>query len=74
MHLTLENGINKAAYAFALATLEAGNYAPMAANFVASMVPPLAVGLAMIIAKEEIYRRRKKRNSRMYHWRLCNDF
>lgn len=45
--------VNKAAYAFALATLEAGNYAPMAANFVASMVPPLAVGLAMIIAKKK---------------------
>ena len=45
--------VNKAAYAFALATMEAGNYAPMAANFVASMVPPLAIGLAMIIAKKK---------------------
>ena len=45
--------VNKAAYAFALATMEAGNYAPMAANFIASMVPPLAIGLAMIIAKNK---------------------
>lgn len=45
--------VNKAAYAFALATMEAGNYAPMAANFVASMVPPLAIGIAMIIAKKK---------------------
>lgn len=45
--------VNKAAYAFALATMEAGNYAPMAANFVASMVPPLAIGAAMIIAKKK---------------------
>lgn len=45
--------VNKAAYAFALATMEAGNYAPMAANFVASMVPPLAIGLAMLIAKKK---------------------
>lgn len=45
--------VNKAAYAFALATFEAGNYAPMAANFVASMVPPLAIGVAMIIAKNK---------------------
>lgn len=45
--------VNKAAYAFALATLEAGNYAPMAANFAASMVPPLAMGLAMLLAKQK---------------------
>ncbi len=45
--------VNKAAYAFALATMEAGNYAPMAANFVASMVPPLAIGIAMLVAKKK---------------------
>jgi len=45
--------VNKAAYAFALAAMEAGNYAPMAANFVASMTPPLAIGLAMLIAKKK---------------------
>jgi len=45
--------VNKAAYAFALAAFEAGNYAPMAANFVASMSPPLAVGIAMLIAKNK---------------------
>jgi len=45
--------VNKAAYAFALATMEAGNYAPMAANFVASMAPPLAIGIAMLIAKKK---------------------
>jgi len=45
--------VNKAAYAFALATMEAGNYAPMAANFVASMVPPLAIGIAMLMAKKK---------------------
>lgn len=45
--------INKAAYAFALAAMAAGNNAPMAANFVASMTPPLAIGIAMIIAKKK---------------------
>ena len=45
--------VNKAAYAFACATLEAGNYAPMAANFVASMAPPLAIAVAMCIAKKK---------------------
>lgn len=45
--------VNKAAYAFALAAMEAGNYAPMAANFVASMVPPLAIGIAMLVVKKK---------------------
>lgn len=45
--------VNKAAYAFALATMEAGNYAPMAANFAASMTPPLALGIAMLVAKNK---------------------
>jgi len=45
--------VNKAAYAFALATMEAGNYAPMAANFVASMAPPLAIGIAMLVVKKK---------------------
>lgn len=51
--------VNKAAYAFACACLEAGNYAPMAANFIASMVPPLAIGVAMIIAKKKFTKTEK---------------
>ena len=45
--------VNKAAYAFALAALEAGNAAPMSANFVASMVPPMGLAIAMLIAKNK---------------------
>lgn len=45
--------VNKAAYAFALATMAAGNNAPMAANFIASMTPPLSLGIAMLIAKKK---------------------
>lgn len=45
--------VNKAAYAFALAAFEAGNYAPMAANFVASMIPAFSIGIAMLIAKNK---------------------
>lgn len=45
--------INKAAYAFALAAMAAGNNGPMAANFVASMTPPLSIGLAMLLAKHK---------------------
>ena len=44
---------NKVAYAFALACMETGNYAPMAANFVACCAPPLAVALAMLIVPKK---------------------
>ena len=44
---------NKVAYAFALACMETGNYAPMAANFVACCAPPLAMALAMLIAPKK---------------------
>ncbi|HEY0187814.1 MAG TPA: PTS fructose transporter subunit IIC [Cellulomonas sp.] len=48
--------VNKAAYAFALAAADAGNWAPMAANFVASMAPPLGIGLAILIARRKFTR------------------
>lgn len=44
---------NKVAYAFALACMETGNYAPMAANFVACCAPPLAMGVAMLVAPKK---------------------
>lgn len=44
--------VNKAAYAFALAATDAGNWSPMAANFIASMAPPLGIGLAILIARK----------------------
>lgn len=44
--------INKAAYAFALAATEAGNWAPMAANFIGSMAPPLGIGFAILLARK----------------------
>lgn len=42
--------VNKAAYAFALAAGGNGNWAPMAANFIASMSPPLGLGIATLLA------------------------
>ena len=44
---------NKVAYAFALAAMDAGNYMPMAANFVGSMTPPLGIAIAVLIAKNK---------------------
>lgn len=44
---------NKVAYAFALAAMDTGNFMPMAANFVGSMVPPLGIAIAILIAKKK---------------------
>jgi fructose PTS system EIIBC or EIIC component len=43
--------VNKAAYAFAIAGLAGGAYAPMAAVMAAGMTPPLALALATIIRR-----------------------
>lgn len=43
--------VNKAAYFFALGVAETGNWGPMAANFVASMSPPMGVAIAIWLAK-----------------------
>jgi PTS system, fructose subfamily, IIC component len=45
--------VNKAAYAFALAASATGNWTPLAACFIASMAPPFAMALAMLIAKKK---------------------
>lgn len=44
--------VNKVAYAFALAAMDAENYAPMAANFIGSMTPPLGIALAIILSNQ----------------------
>lgn len=45
--------MNKAAYAFGVGLLSTQTYAPMAAIMAAGMVPPLALGLATIIARRK---------------------
>lgn len=42
--------VNKAAYAFGVGLLSARSYGPMAAIMAAGMVPPLALGLATLVA------------------------
>lgn len=44
--------VNKAAYAFALASAEVDNWGPMAANFIASMSPPAGIALALYLFKD----------------------
>ena len=43
--------INKVAYTFGLAALEAGQFAPMGAVMAAGMTPPLGLALATVLAK-----------------------
>ena len=45
--------VNKAAYAFGVGLLSTQPYAPMAAIMAAGMVPPLAMGLATIVARRK---------------------
>src|SRR5471030_1304244 len=46
--------VNKAAYAFGVALLSSSVYAPMAAIMAAGMVPPLAMGLATLLARNKV--------------------
>ena len=45
--------VNKVAYAFGVGLLSSQTYAPMAAIMAAGMVPPLAMGLATLIARKK---------------------
>ncbi|ALB63358.1 PTS system, fructose-specific IIB component / PTS system, fructose-specific IIC component [Cronobacter condimenti 1330] len=45
--------VNKAAYAFGVGLLSSQVYAPMAAIMAAGMVPPLAMGLATLVARRK---------------------
>lgn len=51
--------LNKASYAFALAAAAAGNWVPMSTAFVAAMVPPLALAIAILI-KPKMYNETEK--------------
>lgn len=45
--------VNKVAYAFGVGLLSSKTYAPMAAIMAAGMVPPLAMGLATLLARKK---------------------
>lgn len=45
--------VNKAAYAFGVGLLSTQTYGPMAAIMAAGMVPPLAMGLATLVARRK---------------------
>ncbi len=53
MAIDMGGPINKAAYVFGVASLEAGAFEVMAAVMAGGMVPPLAIGLATTFAKQK---------------------
>lgn len=51
MAIDMGGPINKAAYAFGIAMIEAGNYGPHAAIMAGGMVPPLGIAIATTLFK-----------------------
>ncbi len=52
--------VNKAAYAFGVGLLSTQTYAPMAAIMAAGMVPPLAMGIATLVARNKFDKGQRK--------------
>ncbi|RWZ54959.1 PTS fructose transporter subunit IIA [Halobacillus fulvus] len=53
MAVDMGGPVNKAAYTFGIAALDAGNYTFIAAAMAGGMVPPLAMGLATVLFKNK---------------------
>ncbi len=60
--------VNKAAYAFGVGLLSTQTYAPMAAIMAAGMVPPLAMGIATLVARNKFDKGSGKGQSRAGSW------
>ncbi|KGP72015.1 PTS fructose transporter subunit IIABC [Pontibacillus yanchengensis] len=66
MAVDMGGPVNKAAYTFGLATLDAGNYAPIAAAMAGGMVPPLGMALATSIFKNKFTNQEKETGKTAY--------
>lgn len=55
MSVDMGGPVNKAAYVFGTASIAAGNYHIMAAVMIGGMVPPIAIALATLLFKKEVY-------------------
>ena len=60
MAIDMGGPINKAAYVFGVASIEAGNFAIMAAVMAGGMVPPLAIALATTFFKNKFNKKDKE--------------
>lgn len=63
--------INKAAYAFGVSLLSTQTYAPMAAIMAGGMVPPLAMGLATLIARHKFAQAEREAGKASFVLGLC---
>lgn len=60
MSVDMGGPVNKAAYAFGIASIVAGNYNIMAAVMVGGMVPPIAIALASLLCKNKFTAEERK--------------
>lgn len=60
MSVDMGGPVNKAAYAFGIAAIAAGNYNIMAAVMIGGMVPPIAIALATLFFKNKFTTEEKK--------------
>ncbi|MFO6426659.1 fructose-specific PTS transporter subunit EIIC [Escherichia coli] len=60
--------VNKAAYAFGVGLLSTQTYGPMAAIMAAGMVPPLAMGLATMVARRKFDKGSRKVAKPLWYW------
>ncbi|MFG6148071.1 PTS fructose transporter subunit IIABC [Halobacillus sp. B23F22_1] len=66
MAVDMGGPINKAAYTFGLATLDAGNYSIIAAAMAGGMVPPLAMAFASTIFKNKFTKQERESGKTAY--------
>lgn len=60
--------VNKAAYAFGVGLLSTQTYGPMAAIMAAGMVPPLAMGLATMVARRKFDKAQQEGAKPLWYW------
>lgn len=63
--------VNKAAYAFGVGLLSSQTYAPMAAIMAAGMVPPLAMGIATVLARHKFVPAEREAGKASFVLGLC---
>lgn len=63
MAVDMGGPVNKAAYAFGIASIAAGNYNIMAAVMIGGMVPPIAIALATLFFKDKFTAEERKAGS-----------
>jgi fructose PTS system EIIBC or EIIC component len=66
MAIDMGGPINKAAFTFGIAMIDAGNYAPHAAIMAGGMVPPLGMAIATTLFKNKFTRQERETGKTCY--------